>query len=125
MRINPVSIKHKVEETTAHPYGRPTDIIGFSNNGKSIARMLAPIVSVKEVCFFDETIKSDSKFHYMDFPDMLEKTEIMVFTIELPEKYYKDLTKLNKKVKIFLPGTFEKTIAALVKRGFSDNLVLI
>ena len=57
--------------------------------------------------------------------DMLRKSAIMIFTIELPEKYYKYLPNLNKDVKIFLPKGFSKTIAALQKAGYGDNLILL
>ena len=92
------------------PYGRPTDVIGFGPAGRSVADALLPVVGQKEICFFDEKVKSDSTFHYLDFSDMLEKTEIMIFTIELPSKYYNQLDKLNKKVKIFIPKSLAKTV---------------
>ena len=104
------------------PFGRPTDIIGFGLIGKNIANDILPIIGQKEICFFDEKIKSDATFHYLDFVDMLEKTEIMIFTIELPEKYYKQLYKMNKKVKIFIPKDLIKTISILKEKGFCENL---
>ena len=60
--------------------------------------------------FFDEEIKSDEVFHYLDFPDMLEKSEIMIFTVELPEKYYECLGRLNKKCKVFILKDLKKTM---------------
>lgn len=69
--------------------------------------------------------KSDKVFHYLDFKDMLLKTEIMIFTIELPEKYYKFLSGLNKKVKIFIPSSFKQTISVLERNGYSENLILL
>lgn len=107
------------------PYGRPTDIIGFASEGRSIANALLSIIGQKEICFFDEKIKTDSIFHYLDFVDMLEKTEIMIFTIELPDEYYSQLDKLNKKVKIFIPKSLVKTISILKEKQFDDNLVLL
>lgn len=115
------AILKKVED----PYGRPTDIIGFDLSGKSIADALLPIVGQKEICFFDENVKSDSVFHYLDFADMLEKTEIMIFTIELPNEYYNQLNKLNKEVKIFIPKNLVRTITILEERQFGNNLVLL
>ncbi|MBQ9029487.1 hypothetical protein IJ114_01815 [Candidatus Saccharibacteria bacterium] len=107
------------------PYGHPTDIIGFASEGKGIANALLPIIGQKEICFFDETIKADSTFHYLDFADMLEKTEIMIFTIELPNEYYNQLNKLNKGVKIFIPKNLVRTITILEERQFGNNLVLL
>ena len=107
------------------PYGCPTDIIGFTLEGRSIADTLLPIIGQKEICFFDEKNKTDSIFHYLDFADMLEKTEIMIFTIELPDEYYSQLDKLNKKVKIFIPKSLVKTISILKEKQFDDNLVLL
>ena len=107
------------------PYGRPTDVIGFGSLGRNVANALLPIVGQKEICFFDEGVKSDEVFHYLDFVDMLEKTKIMIFTIELPEEYYKNLVNLNKKVKIFLSKDLSKTISILQKEGYSDNMTLL
>lgn len=107
------------------PYGRPTDIIGFASEGRSIANTLLPIIGQKEICFFDEKLKSDLTFHYLDFANMLEKTEIMIFTIELSNEYYSRLDRLNKKVKIFIPKSLAKTISILKKKQFGDNLVLL
>ena len=108
-----------------NPYGRPTDVIGFGSCGREVADALLPIIGQKEICFFDEKVKSDSAFHYFDFVDMLEKTEIMIFTIELPEKYYEQLDKMNKKVKIFIPKDLTETVLVLKNKGYGRNLVLL
>ena len=113
-----------VREEIAEPFGKPTDVIGFSEVGKEIARALLPVIGKKEICFFDEEIKSDEVFHYLDFSDMLGKSEIMIFTIELPEKYYECLGWLNKECKVFILESFKKTIAAFKNMGFK-NVVLI
>ena len=107
------------------PYGRPTDVIGFASEGRTIANALLPIIGQKEICFFDEKLKSDLTFHYLDFADMLEKTEIMIFTIELPSRYYGQLNKLNRKVKIFIPKGLAKTISILEEKHYGDNMVLL
>lgn len=70
-------------------------------------------------------LKSDPKFHYLDFVDMLEKSQIMIFTIELPEKYYKELGALNKKCIIFIPKDYSETISALTSFGYAENLILL
>ena len=118
-----IDINHlvaQIQTTIAEPYGKPTDLIGFN---KDLANALTPVISRKEICFFDENIKSDDTFHYLDFPDMLEKTEIMIFVIELSEKYYNYLPKLNKNVKIFIPAEYKNTITALEKFGFRKNML--
>ena len=123
--MDPIKIKNKIIEIFDNPIGKPTDIIGWNDNGKKIAKTISPIISEREICFFDEDIRSDEVFHYLDFPDMLEKSEIMIFAIELPEKYHKDLDKLNKKVKIFIPKNFEKTILILKEKGYNNNIILL
>ena len=110
----------QVQAAIAEPYGKPTDLIGFN---KDLANALTPVISRKEICFFDEIIKSDDTFHYLNFPDMLEKTEIMIFVVELSEKYYDYLPKLNKNVKIFIPAEYKNTITALEKFGFRKNML--
>lgn len=107
------------------PYGRPTDIIGFGSSGRKIADALLPVVGQKEICFFDENVKSDSVFHYLDFADMLEKTEIMIFTTELPSRHYGKLSKLNKKATIFIPKSLAKTVSVLEEKQYGDNLVIL
>ncbi len=120
-----MNIEGTIKNEFEAPFGRPTDIIGFGLLGRKIANVLVPIVGQKEICFFDEKIKSDPTFHYLDFVDMLEKTEIMIFTIELPNKYYDQLDRLNKKVKIFIPKNLTKTISVLIKKQFGDNLICL
>lgn len=116
-------VKRKLLETFADPFDKPTDIIGFSETGKAIAKTICPLIGRKEICFFDEKIKRDPTFHYIDFEDLLAKTEIMIFTVELPEKYHKYLSRLNQKVAIFIPATLTKTIDTLKQFGYRDNLV--
>ena len=109
-----------IKTEIAEPFRRPTDVIGFSEVGKNVARALLPVIGEKEICFFDEKIKTDEVFHYLDFPDMLEKSEIMIFTVELPERYYECLERLNKKCKVFIPKKFKETIAVLEEAGCGD-----
>lgn len=120
-----MDIMDAILEKIKNPYGRPTDIIGFGLSGKNIAGALLPVVGQKEICFFDESVKSDPAFHYLDFADMLEKTEIMIFTTELPSRYYGQLNKLNRKVKIFIPKGLAKTILILEEKHYGDNMVLL
>ena len=112
-------------KTCGDPYGKPTDVIGFGLVGRKIANVLLPMIGEKEICFFDEETKSDEVFHYLDFSNMVEKTEIMVFTVELSKKYYKYLNKLNKNVKIFILKDLKETILVFLELGFGGNLVLL
>lgn len=123
--LDPVSVKTKIKNTIESPFNRPTDIIGFEVEGKSIAKTILPIIGIKEICFFDENIKSDPQFHYLDFDKMLAKTEIMIFTKELPNKYWHLLNRINQQVTIFIPKTFQKTISILIEYGYSNNLILL
>ena len=123
--LDPVFIKTKIKNTIEYPFDRPTDIIGFEAEGKSIARAILPIIGIKEICFFDEKIKSDSQFHYLDFDKMLAKTEIMIFTKELPDKYWHSLNQINQQATIFIPKSFQKTISILIEYGYSNNLILL
>ena len=125
MDINIEFIKSKICKTFQNPYNKPTDIIGFQSNGINLANGLVGTISEKEICFFDEVVKSDPKFHYLDFVDMLEKSQIMIFTIELPEKYYKELGALNKKCIIFVPKNYSKTISVLTNLGYAENIILM
>lgn len=118
-------IETAINKEFKNPFGRPTDIIGFGAVGRKIAESLAPLVGRKEICFFDEKIKFDSAFHYLDFEKMFEKTEIMIFTTELPEKYFKNIKQINKKVKIFVPKEFESTIRTLRIFGLEQRIIVI
>lgn len=123
--LDPASVRTKIEDVIKSPFNRPTDIIGFETEGKSIAKAILSIIGIKEICFFDENIKSDPQFHYLDFDKMLAKTEIMIFTKELPDKYWHSLNQINQQVTIFIPKTFQKTISTLIEHGYSNNLILL
>lgn len=112
-----------IKAEIVEPFGKPTDIIGFGEVGQNVAKTLLPVIGEKEICFFDEEVKSDLVFHYLDFADMLEKTEIMIFTIPLPEKYYRYLNRMNKNVKVFIPREFEETIEALKKLQYDCCII--
>jgi hypothetical protein len=67
-----------------------------------LAYELEKYVTRKEICFFDEIIKDDDKYHYLDFNDMLEKSELMIFLIDLDISYFDNLDRLNKSVSIIV-----------------------
>lgn len=118
-------IKTEICKVFDNPYDKPTDIIGFSDGGRELAEKLVGVINPKEICFFDEAIKSDSRFHYLDFANMLEKSEIMIFAMELPDKYYKNLDDLNETCMIFVPKSYSETILALTDSGHVENLIVL
>ena len=61
-------------------YWIPTDIIWFWEFGRKLALALEPLVTKKEICFFDLNIQSDENYHFLKFKDMFKKTELMIFT---------------------------------------------
>ena len=123
--MNPEVIKQNIQSMFDNPHDKPTDIIGFGSDGKEIACALSGLISGKEICFFDETIKSDPVFHYLNFPDMLAKSEIMIFTVELPEKYHANLNALNEKCRVFIPSNFEKTLLALENAHKDKDVIIV
>lgn len=106
-------------------YWIPTDIIWFDEFGQSLALALEDYIWIKEICFFDEKIKNSNKYHYLDFNNMFEKTEVMIFTKELPSDYFKDIKSLNPNVTIILDSKFKNTIKILKWNGFSNNIIVI
>ena len=86
---------------------------------------MEPYVTKKEICYFDEDIKDDVNYHYLEFQDMFEKTELMIFTIELSRDYFDDLSDLNPNVLIVISRSFERTIKLLISDWFEKNLLLV
>ena len=103
----------------------PTDIIWFWEFGRNLAYALEPLVTKKEICFFDLNIKHDDNFHFLNFIDMLEKSELMIFTQELPEEFLNDLCELNQNITIIIDWKFAATIKILSDNWFSKNIVII
>ena len=106
-------------------YWIPTDIIWFDEFGQSLALALEDYIWIKEICFFDEKIKNSNKYHYLDFNNMFEKTEIMIFTKELPSYYFENIKSLNPNVTIIIDSKFKTTIEILKWSGFSNNIIEI
>ena len=106
-------------------YWIPTDIIWFWEFGKKLALALEPLVTKKEICFFDLDVKSDENYHYFEFKDMFKKTEMMIFTTELPENYFDDLSNLNPNVTLVIDWNFQTIIDRFIKNWFSNNLVIM
>ena len=106
-------------------YWIPTDIIWFDEFGQALALALEDYIWIKEICFFDEKIKNSNKYHYLDFNNMFEKTEIMIFTKELPSYYFENIKSLNPNVTIIVDSKFKTTIEILKWSGFSNNIIEI
>jgi hypothetical protein len=79
-----------------------------------LAKRLEPYVTKKEICYFDEDIKDDVNYHYLEFQDMFEKTELMIFTTELSNDYFDDLTNLNPNVLLVVDKSFDRIIKLLI-----------
>ena len=103
----------------------PTDIIWFWEFGRNLAYALEPLVTKKEIYFFDLNIKHDDNFHFLDFRDMFKKSELMIFTWELPEEFLNDLSDLNQNITIIIDWKFTATIKILSDNWFSKNIVII
>ena len=103
----------------------PTDIIWFWEFGRNLAYALEPLVSRKEICFFDLNIKHDDNYHFLNFKDMFQKSELMIFTKELSESFFDDLSNLNPNVTIIIDWDFKNTIEKLSTNWFSKNIVII
>ena len=103
----------------------PTDIIGFNEFGKKLALALEPLVTKKEICFFDLEIKEYNDYHFLEFRDMFKKTELMIFIKELPEKFFDNLNGLNPSVTIIVNRNFKNIIEIFQTNWFSKNLVTI
>ena len=106
-------------------YWIPTDIIWFWEFGKNLAFALEPLVTKKEICFFDLNIQSDENYHFLNFKVMFKKTELMIFTEELPENYFDDLSELNQNVTILIDKKFKNIIGIFQANWFWKNIIMI
>lgn len=106
-------------------YWIPTDIIWFWEFGRKLALALEPLVTKKEICFFDLGVQEDENYHFLNFPDMFKKTELMIFTTELPEIFFDDLSELNPNVTIVVDESFQTIIKIFQENWFSKNIVII
>ena len=103
----------------------PTDIIWFWEFGRNLAYALEPLITKKEICFFDLDIQQDDNYHFLNFKDMFQKSELMIFTKELPESFFDDLSNLNPNVTIIIDSNLKTTIEKLSSNWFSENIVVI
>ena len=103
----------------------PTDIIWFWEFGRNLAHALEPLVTKKEICFFDLNIQQDDNYHFLNFKDMFQKSELMIFTQELPEKFLNNFSELNPNITIIIDRNFTATIKALNDNWFSKNMIIL
>ena len=106
-------------------YWIPTDIIWFDEFGRKLALALEPLVTRKEICFFDLDVHEDEKYHFFNFQDMFQKTELMIFTKALPENNFDDLSNLNPNVTLVIDWKFQTIIDRFRENWFSDNIVIM
>lgn len=102
----------------------PTDIIGFDEFGRNLAVALELLITKKEICFFDLDIQRDDNYHFLNFQDMFQKSELMIFTKELPENYFDDLSELNPNVTIIVDEKFGNIIEIFKTNWFWKNIVV-
>ena len=105
-------------------YWIPTDIIWFNDFWRKLANELEKYVTSKEICFFDEKIKKDDKYHYLNFWDMLKKSELMIFTYELPLEYFVNISGLNPNVCLVVDWKYSSIINVLTKNWFSNIIII-
>ena len=103
----------------------PTDIIWFWEFGRNLAHALEPLVTKKEICFFDLNIQQDDNYHFLNFKDMFQKSELMIFTQELPEKFLNNFSELNPNITIIIDWNFTATIKALNDNWFLKNIIIL
>lgn len=106
-------------------YWIPTDIIWFWEFGRNLALALEPLVTRKEICFFDLDVQEDENYHFLNFQDMFKKTELMIFTTELSENYFDDLSNLNPNVTLVIDWKFGNIIRIFQENWFWTNIVVI
>ena len=106
-------------------YWIPTDIIWFWEFGKNLALALEPLVTKKEICFFDLNTQQDKNYHFLNFNDMFQKSELMIFTQELPERFLNNFSELNPTITIIIDWNFTATIKALNDNWFSKNMIIL
>ena len=106
-------------------YWIPTDIIWFWEFGKNLALALEPLVTKKEICFFDLDIQHDDDYHFLNFRDMFKKTELMIFTKEIPQELFDDLNNLNPNVTLVVDEKLKDIIEIFQANWFWKNLVII
>lgn len=91
--------------------GKPADIIGFGAIGHALAKKLDGIVGRDEICYYSHN-KNDPEYHYLDFDEMLDKSEFMFITVSKNAEslaLFEDLSKFKPNTKVII-----------VANGFED-----
>ena len=99
-------------------YGKPTDIVGFGAIGHALAKKLEGIVGKEEICYFSLD-KNDPEYHYLDFDEMLDKSEYLFVTISKNKEslaLFDDLSKFKPQTKVIITANgFEDVALRMAK----------
>ena len=105
-------------------FDQPTDIVGFGEVGRCLARWGVGIVGRKEMCYCDfggAYACGEAGYHFLEFDKMLEKCEYMFVTEGECAEWFEDLTKLRPQTKVvILAEGFEavaERMAEMVEAG--------
>lgn len=104
-------------------YGKPTDIIGFGAIGHALAKKLEGIIGRDEICYYSHN-QSDPEYHYLDFDEMLDRSEYMFITISKnPESLalFDDLSKFNSRTKVVIVANGFEDVALRMAQMVEDG----
>lgn len=104
-------------------YGKPTDIIGFGAIGHALAKKLDGIIGRDEICYYSHN-QSDPEYHYLDFDEMLDRSEYMFITISKnPESLalFDDLSKFNSRTKVVIIANGFEDVALRMAQMVEDG----
>lgn len=104
-------------------YGKPTDIIGFGAIGHALAKKLDGIIGRDEICYYSHN-QSDPEYHYLDFDEMLDRSEYMFITISKnPESLalFDDLSKFNSRTKVVIVANGFEDVALRMAQMVEDG----
>lgn len=104
-------------------WGKSTDIVGFGEIGRALAKKLDGIVGRKEICYFSRH-GNDPTYHYIAFDQMPVKSEYMFITVSKNAEslaLFNDLSKFQPNTKVVIAANgFEEVaerMAKMVERG--------
>jgi len=105
-------------------YWLPTDIIWINEFSVKLMQSLESLVTKKEICFFDEEVKEFWGYHYLNFPDMFLKSEIMIIVSQISLDYFNDLWNLNPNILLVINSSFHDIISLLKEKWFWNNIIV-
>ena len=104
-------------------YGKPTDIIGFGAIGHALAKKLDSIVGRKEICYYSLD-PNDPEYHYMEFDELLKKSEYMFVTITKNKEslaLFDDLSKFQPFTKVIIVANGFEDVAMRMAKMVEDG----